>query len=82
MAPTHLAYRDLASDKVSGTDRDQDAEFCIQLIERNNNFALGDASKNLDALTNYIFRKKAFFSSLLRGPAAKWFGSTIEAATP
>ena len=82
MAATHLAYPDLALDKFSGTDPDQDAEFFIQLIERKINFALGDAPANPDALANYNFRKKALFSSLLRGPAAEWYGSTIEAATP
>ena len=63
-------------------DPDQDAESFIQLIERKINFALGDAPANVDALANYNFRKKALFSSLLRGPAAEWYGSTIETATP
>ena len=82
MAATHLAYPDLALDKFSGTDPDQDAESFIQLIERKINFALGDAPTNVDALANYKFRKKALFSSLLRGPAAEWYGSNIEPATP
>ena len=82
MAATNLAYPDLALDKLSGTDPDQDAESFIQLIERKINFALGEAPANPDALANYNFRKKALFSSLLRGPAAEWYGSTIEAATP
>ena len=43
MANTHLAYPDLAIDKVSGPDPDQDAESFIQLIERKINFALGHA---------------------------------------
>ena len=34
MANTHLAYPDLALDKFSGTDPDQDAESFVQLIER------------------------------------------------
>ena len=82
MAATHLAYPDLALDKFSGTDPDQDAESFIQLIERKINFALGDAPANPDALANYTFRKKALFSSLLRGPAAEWYESNVEAATP
>ena len=68
MAATHLAYPDLALDKLSGTDPDQDAESFKQLIERKINFALGDAPANPDALVNYNFRKKALSSSLLRGP--------------
>ena len=33
MANSHLAYPDLALDKFSGTDPDQDAEAFIRLIE-------------------------------------------------
>ena len=72
MAATHLAYSDLALNKLSGTDPDQNAESFIQLIERKINFALGDAPANPDALANYNFRKK-LFSFLLRGPAAEWY---------
>ena len=81
MANTHLAYPDLALDKFSGTDPDQDAECFVQLIERKINFALGDAPADLDDLVSYTFRKKALFSSLLRGPAAEWYESNIENAT-
>ena len=34
-----------------------------------------------DAHVIYLFRKKALFSSLLRGPAAEWYGGTIQDAT-
>ena len=47
MANTHLAYRDLALDKYSGTDPDQVAESFVQLIKRKINFALGDAPADL-----------------------------------
>ena len=81
MANAHLAYPDLAIDKLSGTDLDQDAESFIQLIERKINFALGDAPGDAGELANYTFRKKALFSSLLRGPAAEWYESNITNAT-
>ena len=81
MANTHLAYPDLAIDKFSVTDPDQDAESFIQLIERKNNIALGDAPGDAGELANYTFRKKALFSSLLRGPAAEWYESIITNAT-
>ena len=77
MANTHLAYPDLAVDKFSGTDPDEDAEFFIQLIKRKINFALGDAGE----LANYTFRKKALFSSLLRGPVAESYENNITNAT-
>ena len=40
MANTHLAYPDLAIDKFSGTDPDQDAESFIQLIEQKSTLPL------------------------------------------
>ena len=75
MANNHLAYPDLALDKFSGTDPDQDAESFVQLIERKINFALGDD------LVSYTVRKEALFSSLLQGPAAEWYENKIENAT-
>ena len=81
MAAAHLAYPDLAVDKFSGTDPDQDAESFIQLIERKINFAPGDAPGDAVELANDTFRKKAFFSSLLRGPAAEWYENNITNAT-
>ena len=81
MAKTYLAYPDLAIDKFSGTDPDQDAESFIQLNERKINFALGDAPADAGELLNYTFRKKALFSSLLLGPAAEWYESNITNAT-
>ena len=81
MAAAHLAFPDLAVDKFSGTDPDQDAESFIQLIERKINFALGDAPGDAGELANYFFRKKALFSSLLRGPAAEWYENNITNAT-
>ena len=81
MAYTHLAYPDLALDKFSGTEPDQDAESFIQLIERKINSALGDAHGDADELANYAFRKKALFSSLLRGAAAEWYENNITNAT-
>ena len=81
MANTHLAYPDLAIDKFSGTDPDQDAESFIQLIERKYNFALGDAPADAGELVTYTFRKKALFSFLHRGPAAAWYESNITSAT-
>ena len=81
MSNTHLAYPDLSLDKFSGTDPDQDAEYFVQLIERKINFALGDAPADPDDLVSYTFRKKALFSSLLRGPAAERYENIIENAT-
>ena len=81
MAQPHLAYPDLALDNFSGTDPDQDAKVFIRLIECKIIFALGTQPNEADAEhVIYLFRKKALFSSLLRGPAAEWYGSTIQVA--
>ena len=81
MANTHLAYPDLAIDELSGTDPDQDAEPFIQLIERKINFALGDAPGDAGELANYTIRKKALFSSFLRGLSAEWYENNITDVT-
>ena len=62
MAATHLAHLDLAIEKSSGTDPDQDAESFIQLIERIFNFPFVDALGDAGELANYIFKKEALFS--------------------
>ena len=65
MTATHLAYPDLALEKFSGTDPNQDAESIIQSMQRKNNFALGDA------LANYSFRKKALFFLFTQKPQCR-----------
>ena len=81
MANAHLAYPDLALDKFFGTDPGQDAEAFIRLIECKINVALGTEPDAADdehvEHVIYLFRRKALFSSRLRGPAAEWYGSTI-----
>ena len=81
MANTHLAYPDLAINKFSGTDPDQDAELFIQLIERKINFALGDRACRCWSTGKLHFQEKALFPSLLRGPATEWYESNITKAT-
>ena len=81
LANTDLAYPDPALDKFFGTDPDQDAEAFIRLIECKLNFALGTKPDEADAEhVIYLFRRKALFSSLLRGPAGERYGSTIQGA--
>ena len=82
MANAHLAYPDLALERFSGTDPDQDAEAFNRLIEWKINFALGtEPDGAADEHVIHLFKKKALFSSLLREPAAEWYGSTIQDAT-
>ena len=81
MANTHLAYLDLAIDKASGTDPDQDAESFIQLVKRNINFALREAPGDAGGLVNYTLRKEALFCFIIRGPTAEWYENNITTAT-
>ena len=62
MANAHLVYPDLALDKFSGTDPNQDAEAFIRLIECKINFALGTEPEagELEHVI-YLFRKKLYF---------------------
>ena len=81
MAHHHLAYPDLTLDKFSGTDPDQVVEAFIRLLECQTNFALGTEADTANAEHVIdLFRKKPSFSSLLRGPATKLYGSTIQDA--
>ena len=71
MATIHLAYPDVALDKFSGTDLDQDVEAFIRLLEFKIISVLGtEPQAAADEHFIYLFGKKALFSSLLRGPAA------------
>ena len=68
----------MALDKFSGTDPDQDAAAFIRLLECEINLALGtEPEAAADEYVICLFRKKALFSSLLRRPAAEWYGCTI-----
>ena len=81
MATAHLAYPDLALDKFSGTDPNQDAKAIIRLIECKTTFARGTEPNEADAYKVIcLFRKNTLFSSLLRGHAGEWYGSTIQEA--
>ena len=77
MAKTHLAYPDLAINKLSGTNPDHDAETFVQLIEGKINFALGDAPGDACELSNYTSSNKSPFSSSIRGPAAEWYENNV-----
>ena len=76
-AQNYLAYPDLGRDQFTGTDPDQDPEQFIQLNEKKFRFSHGDTPANGAALDNYNFRRKSYFATLPRGPAAEWFETSI-----
>ena len=73
MAQNAVSFPDLALDKFSGNDPDQDVKSFLLTVENKIDFSLGSTPNAADDAARYLFRKKALFSSLLRGPAAEWY---------
>ena len=82
MAENTVSFPDLALDNFSGNDPDQDTKSFLLTVENKINFSLGARPTDIAERGRYLFRKKALFSSLLRGPAAEWYADSInDAAT-
>ena len=81
MAENTVSFPDLALDKFSGNDPDQDAKSFLLTVENKINFSLGSRPTDAAERAQYLLRKKALFSSLLRGPAAEWYADSINDAT-
>ena len=82
MAENTVSFPDLALDKFSGNDPDQDAKSILLTVENKINLSLGSRPTDIAERARYLYRKKALFSSLLRGPAAEWYANSInDAAT-
>ena len=79
-----ISFPDLALDKFSGSDPDQDAKSFLKLKENKINFSMGiePADNTNNRQTEFRFRRKALFSSLLRGPAAEWYANRVTDNTP
>ena len=73
MAQNAVSFPDLALDKFSGNDPDQDVKSFLLTVENRLDFSLGSQPNDAGEAARYLFRKKAFFSSLLREPAAEWY---------
>ena len=78
MADNTVSFPDLALDKFSGNDPEQDVRSFLTTVENKINFSMGHEPDNDDERARYLFRKKALFSSLLRGPAAEWYTDNIK----
>ena len=69
-----VAYPDLALEKFTGLDPNEDARDFLDIVEKKIAFSLdtrpGDAGDEQDAYDN---RQRALFGSILRGPAAQWY---------
>ena len=77
MAKNTVSFPDLALDKFSGNDLDQDGETFLFTVENKINFSVGSRPTDIAERTRYLFRNTALFSSLLRGPAAEWYADSI-----
>ena len=73
MAQNAVSFPDLALDKFSGNDPDQDVKSFLLTVENKIDFSLGSPPNDAGEAARYLFRKKALFSSLLRGAAAEWY---------
>ena len=69
-----VAYPDLAFEKFTGLDPNEDARDFLDIVEKKIAFSLGtrpgDAGDEQDAYDN---RQRALFGSILRGPSAQWY---------
>ena len=82
MTENTISVPDLALDTFSVNDPDQDAKLFLLTLENKINFLLRSRPTDVAKIARYLFRKKALFSSLLRGPAAEWHADSIgDAAT-
>ena len=82
MAENTVSFPDLALDKFSGNDPHQDAKSFLLTVENKINFSLGSRPTDIAGRARYLFKKKALFSSLLRGPETEWHADSInDAAT-
>ena len=82
MAENTVSFPDLALDKFTSNDPDQNAKSFLLTVENKINFSLGSPLTDIAEKRRYLFRKKALLSSILRGPAADWYAdSKNDAAT-
>ena len=80
MAENTVSIPELSLDKFSGNNPDQDAKSLLLTVENKINFSLGSRPTEVAVRAHYLFREKALFSSLLRGPAAEWYTDSISDA--
>ena len=61
MAENTVSFPDLALDKFSGNDPDQDAKSFLLTVENKINFSLGSRPTEIAGGARYLFRKKHYF---------------------
>ena len=77
MAENTVSFPDLESDKFLNNKPDQDAKSFLLTVENKINFSFGSRPTDVAERARYLFRKKALFFSLFRGPEAEWYADSI-----
>ena len=80
MAENTVSFPDKALERFLGNDPDRDAKSVLLKVEKKISFSLGSHSTDVVEKVGYLFRNKALFSSLLRGPTAEWYADSINEA--
>ena len=71
----HANFKDVVMAKFSGTEPEDDADAFVKQIEHKNKVTFLPAPGN--DRENFLFRQRALFASLLRGPASDWNSANI-----
>ena len=77
MVENPVSFPDLALEKFLGNNPDQDTKSFPLTVENKINLSLGSRPTDVPERARHLLRKKALFSSLIRGPAADWYVDSI-----
>ena len=70
-------FNDVVMEKFSGTEPEDDADAFVKQVENKIKVTLGQLPAPGNDRENYLFRQRALFASLFRGPAAEWYAANI-----
>ena len=70
-------FNDVVMEKFSGTEPEDDANAFVKQVEYKIKVTLGQLPAPGYDRENYLFRQRALFASLLRGPAAEGYAANI-----
>ena len=70
-------FNDVVMEQFSVTEPEDDADAFVKQVEHKIKVTLGQLPAPGIDRENYLFRQRALFASLLRGPAAEWYAANI-----
>ena len=71
-------FNDVVMEKISATEPEDDADAFVKQVQHKIKVTLGQLPAPSNDRENYLFRQRALFASLLRGPAAEWYAANIK----